>query len=144
MAVALRKHLPPTNALVVFEAAGRHMNFTRAAKELDVTQSAVSRQIQLLEEFLGFSVFQRQSRGLSLTAVAAELEMRHANRMASAKAAESAATARAMAAHRNDFEYAVQQAAEYVELQLTTRDAGARVALRDYLTMLDRSWRTKS
>jgi LysR family glycine cleavage system transcriptional activator len=67
MAVALRKHLPPTNALVVFEAAGRHMNFTRAAKELDVTQSAVSRQIQLLEEFLGFSVFQRQSRGLSLT-----------------------------------------------------------------------------
>ena len=67
MAVALRKHLPPTNALVVFEAAGRHMNFTRAARELDVTQSAVSRQIQLLEEFLGFAVFQRQSRGLSLT-----------------------------------------------------------------------------
>lgn len=67
MATALRKHMPPTNALVVFEAAGRHMNFTRAAKELDVTQSAVSRQIQLLEEFLGLSVFQRQSRGLMLT-----------------------------------------------------------------------------
>jgi LysR family glycine cleavage system transcriptional activator len=67
MAIALRKNLPPTNALVVFEAAGRHMNFTRAAKELDVTQSAVSRQIQLLEVFLGVAVFQRQSRGLSLT-----------------------------------------------------------------------------
>jgi LysR family transcriptional regulator, glycine cleavage system transcriptional activator len=67
MAIAMRKHLPPTNALVVFEAAGRHMNFTRAAKELDVTQSAVSRQIQLLEEFFGIPVFQRQSRGLSLT-----------------------------------------------------------------------------
>ena len=66
MAIAMRKHLPPTNALVVFEAAGRHMNFTRAAKELEVTQSAVSRQIQLLEEFFGLPVFQRQSRGLSL------------------------------------------------------------------------------
>ena len=67
MAIALRKNLPPSNALLVFEAAGRHMNFTRAASELDVTQSAVSRQIQLLEDFLGFPVFQRQSRGLSLT-----------------------------------------------------------------------------
>jgi LysR family glycine cleavage system transcriptional activator len=67
MAIALRKNLPPSNALLVFEAAGRHMNFTRAATELEVTQSAVSRQIQLLEEFLGFPVFQRQSRGLMLT-----------------------------------------------------------------------------
>jgi len=67
MAIALSKNLPPSNALVVFEAAGRHMNFTRAARELEVTQSAVSRQIQLLEDFLGLSLFQRQSRGLSLT-----------------------------------------------------------------------------
>lgn len=43
------------------------MNFTRAARELDVTQSAVSRQIQLLEEFFGMPMFQRQSRGLTLT-----------------------------------------------------------------------------
>ena len=48
MAVALRRTLPPTNSLVVFEAAARHMNFTRAAEELSVTQSAVSRQVQLL------------------------------------------------------------------------------------------------
>ncbi|MGB7203910.1 MAG: LysR family transcriptional regulator, partial [Anderseniella sp.] len=48
MAIALRKNLPPSTALLVFEAAGRHMNFTLAASELDVTQSAVSRQIQLL------------------------------------------------------------------------------------------------
>ncbi len=67
MAVALRKTLPPTNSLVVFEAAARHMNFTRAASELSVTQSAVSRQIQLLEEHLGTALFQRQSRGLQLT-----------------------------------------------------------------------------
>ncbi len=50
MPVVLRRSLPPTNSLVVFEAAARHMNFTRAAEELAVTQSAVSRQIQLLEE----------------------------------------------------------------------------------------------
>jgi LysR family glycine cleavage system transcriptional activator len=67
MAVALRRSLPPTNSLVVFEAAARHMNFTRAAEELAVTQSAVSRQIQLLEEHLGLPLFQRQARGLSLT-----------------------------------------------------------------------------
>ena len=67
MAIALRNTLPPTNSLVVFEAAARHRNFTRAAKELSVTQSAVSRQIQLLEEHLGTSLFQRRSRGLELT-----------------------------------------------------------------------------
>ncbi len=67
MAIALHKTLPPTNSLVVFEAAARHMNFTRAALELEVTQSAVSRQIQLLEDHLGIALFQRQSRGLVLT-----------------------------------------------------------------------------
>ncbi|MFO1090074.1 MAG: transcriptional regulator GcvA [Hyphomicrobiales bacterium] len=67
MAVALRRVLPPTNSLVVFEAAARHRNFTRAAEELSVTQSAVSRQIQLLEDFLGTPVFQRHARGLELT-----------------------------------------------------------------------------
>ncbi len=67
MAVALRRVLPPTTSLVVFEAAARHRNFTRAAEELSVTQSAVSRQIQLLEDFLGSPVFQRHARGLELT-----------------------------------------------------------------------------
>ena len=67
MAIALRNTLPPTNSLVVFEAAARHRNFTRAAEELQVTQSAVSRQIQLLEEHLGTTMFQRRSRGLELT-----------------------------------------------------------------------------
>ena len=67
MVIALRKTLPPTNSLVVFEAAARHMNFTRAARELEVTQSAVSRQIQLLEDHLGIALFKRQARGLVLT-----------------------------------------------------------------------------
>jgi LysR family glycine cleavage system transcriptional activator len=63
----LRRKLPPVNSLVVFEAAGRHLNFTRASEELALTQSAVSRQIQLLEEHLGATLFQRQGRGLVLT-----------------------------------------------------------------------------
>ena len=45
----LRQRLPPVTGLVVFEAAARHLNFTRAAAELKVTQAAVSRQVQGLE-----------------------------------------------------------------------------------------------
>ena len=63
----LRAKLPPANSLVVFEAAARHLNFTRAAQELNVTQAAVSRQIQILEDFLGTSLFQRLPRALRLT-----------------------------------------------------------------------------
>lgn len=63
----LRRKLPPANSLVVFEAAGRLLNFTRAGEELALTQSAVSRQIQLLEEHLGTALFQRQGRNLHLT-----------------------------------------------------------------------------
>lgn len=62
-----RAKLPPVNSLVAFEAAARHLNFTHAAKELRVTQAAVSRQVSILEDHLGFSVFNRLSRGLALT-----------------------------------------------------------------------------
>ena len=65
--VGLRAKLPPANSLVVFEAAARHLNFTRAAQELNVTQAAVSRQIQILEDHLGTQLFQRQPRALKLT-----------------------------------------------------------------------------
>jgi LysR family glycine cleavage system transcriptional activator len=65
--VSLRRRLPPANSLVVFEAAARHLNFTRAAKELGVTQAAVSRQMQLLEDHLGTAMFQRTPRHLKLT-----------------------------------------------------------------------------
>ena len=63
----LRAKLPPANSLVVFEAAARHLNFTRAAQELNVTQAAVSRQIQILEDHLGTRMFQRLPRALRLT-----------------------------------------------------------------------------
>lgn len=59
-------HLP-LNALRAFEASARHLNFTRAAKELNVTQGAVSRQIALLEDQLQVTLFRRLYRRLSLT-----------------------------------------------------------------------------
>lgn len=61
------KRLPPLNALRAFEAAARHLSFTRAAEELFVTQAAVSHQIKGLEEFLGMKLFLRKNRTLLLT-----------------------------------------------------------------------------
>jgi LysR family transcriptional regulator, glycine cleavage system transcriptional activator len=59
--------LPPLQSLVAFEAVMRHSSFTRAANELHLTQSAVSRQVAQLERFLGKKLFFRQRRSLSLT-----------------------------------------------------------------------------
>lgn len=59
--------LPPLNAIRAFEAAGRHLSFTRAATELDVTHGAVSRQIARLEARLGTKLFVRTAGGLVLT-----------------------------------------------------------------------------
>lgn len=55
----MSNHLPPLNALRVFEAAARHRSFVRAAKELHVTPAAVSQQIKFLEDYLGVTLFQR-------------------------------------------------------------------------------------
>jgi len=57
----------PLNALRAFEAAARHLNVTRAALELRVTQAAVSHHIKTLEDQLGTSLFRRLPRGLALT-----------------------------------------------------------------------------
>ena len=62
-----RRRLPPLNALRAFEAAARHMNFSRAADELSVTPGAVSQQIQNLEEYIGSPLFKRTPKGLLLT-----------------------------------------------------------------------------
>jgi len=62
-----RRGLPPLNALRAFEAAARHMNFSRAADELSVTPGAVSQQIQNLEEYIGAPLFKRTPKGLLLT-----------------------------------------------------------------------------
>ncbi|WP_193371439.1 transcriptional regulator GcvA [Pelagibius marinus] len=58
---------PPLPALRTFEVAARHLSFTKAAAELHVTQGAVSQQIKQLEASLGFALFHRGARGLTLT-----------------------------------------------------------------------------
>ena len=59
--------LPSLNGLRAFEAAARHLSFTNAASELNVTQTAISHQIRRLEEELGMRLFVRQNRALALT-----------------------------------------------------------------------------
>lgn len=59
--------MPPLNALRVFDAAARHLSFTKAAEELYVTQAAISHQIKGLENFLGMKLFRRRNRSLLLT-----------------------------------------------------------------------------
>ncbi|MGB3167670.1 MAG: LysR family transcriptional regulator [Alteraurantiacibacter sp.] len=61
-----RTHLP-LNALRVFDAAARHLSFTRAADELAVTPAAVGQQIRALEDVLGVVLFRRTPQGLELT-----------------------------------------------------------------------------
>jgi LysR family glycine cleavage system transcriptional activator len=63
----LSRRLPPLTALLAFEAAARHENFTHAADELGRTQSAVSRQIAALEDALGAALFHRDRRAVRLT-----------------------------------------------------------------------------
>ncbi|MET1028239.1 MAG: LysR substrate-binding domain-containing protein [Dongiaceae bacterium] len=65
---AIAQHLPPLNAVRAFEAAARHQSFARAAAELHVSAGAVSRQVKLLEEALGESLFRRDARAVQLTA----------------------------------------------------------------------------
>lgn len=63
----MSRRLPPLNSLKAFEAAARHLSFTKAADELFVTQAAVSHQIKALEEFLSMKLFLRKNRSLLLT-----------------------------------------------------------------------------
>jgi len=60
-------HLPSTKTLQAFLATAEHLNFTKAAHALNLTQGAISRQILSLEELLGVKLFFRHARGLSLT-----------------------------------------------------------------------------
>ncbi|MGQ7858905.1 LysR substrate-binding domain-containing protein [Pseudomonas sp. 32A] len=70
------KRLPPLPALHTFWVTAQCCNFTRAAEQLHITQGAVSRQIAGLESHLGYALFQRQARGLSLTEEGREWSLR--------------------------------------------------------------------
>lgn len=63
----MRRKIPATHTLLCFEAAARHQSYTRAAQELALTQSAVSRQVAALEDYLGQALFQRTRHGVVLT-----------------------------------------------------------------------------
>ena len=63
----MSRDLPPLNALRAFEAAARLSSVSQAAEQLNVTHGAVSRQLKVLEEHLGVSLFVKQGRGLKLT-----------------------------------------------------------------------------
>src|SRR5262245_54064307 len=61
------RRLPSLDTLRAFESAARHLNFTKAANELHVTQSALSQRIGALESELGFPLFLRRGRQIELT-----------------------------------------------------------------------------
>ncbi|AEF56009.1 LysR substrate-binding domain-containing protein [Marinomonas posidonica] len=67
----MRRYIPSSTALKCFEASVRHLSFTKAAEELHLTQSAVSRQIRNLEEFLSRDLFIRLNKRLVLTGTGA-------------------------------------------------------------------------
>lgn len=68
----MRPYLPSLQSLLAFEAASRHLSFTRAAQELELTQTAISHQIKSLEDRLGTKLFLRRRNVLVLTPVARE------------------------------------------------------------------------
>lgn len=63
----MARTLPPLTALRAFEAAARHLSFTKAAAELSVTPAAISHQVKTLEDWLELPLFHRQTRALQLT-----------------------------------------------------------------------------
>lgn len=68
----MRPYIPSLQSLLAFEAASRHLSFTRAAQELGLTQTAISHQIKTLEDRLGIKLFSRRRNVLTLTPAARE------------------------------------------------------------------------
>jgi len=77
----MRRKIPPLQTLLCFDAAARHESYTRAAQELSLTQSAVSRQVGALEAFLGVALFRRTRHGVALTASGAAYARQIAHRL---------------------------------------------------------------
>lgn len=78
----MRRKIPSLQALLCFDAAARHESYTRAADELVLTQSAVSRQVKLLEDFLGLKLFRRTRHGAALTPAGVDYARQVAQRLA--------------------------------------------------------------
>ena len=133
--------LPSLDTLKVFEAAARHLSFTRAAGELAVTQSAVSRQIKTLEEALGVSLFARYNRRLELSEAGERL-----HRSAGRALADLAAGIAEITGARSQV-VTVTTALSFASLWLVPRLAGfrrlhpgidVRIAANDAIVSLER------
>jgi LysR family glycine cleavage system transcriptional activator len=88
----MRRRLPPLNALPSFEAAARHLSFSRAAAELGVTHGAVSRAVRHLEDHLGVQLMIRATRSVRLTPIGASFAAEIRNVLEHLAAATVAAT----------------------------------------------------
>lgn len=77
----MRRKIPSLHALACFDAAARHESYTRAAQELSLTQSAVSRQVAALEAYVGHALFRRTRHGVALTERGADYAQRIAPRL---------------------------------------------------------------
>jgi len=88
----MRHRLPPLNALPSFEAAARHLSFSRAADELHVTHSAISRAVRNLEDHLGVQLMVRATRSVRLTPIGASFAAEIRDVLEHLAAATSAAT----------------------------------------------------
>jgi DNA-binding transcriptional LysR family regulator len=115
--------LPPLDLVRGFEAAARHLSFTLAGAELFVTQSAVSRQVQALETFLGVKLFERRHKALALTPAG----QAYAQAAAAALAQLRAATQRARDSARAHV-LTVTSTVSFASLWLVPRLAGFRAA----------------
>src|SRR3954447_4505982 len=91
----MRRRLPPLNALPSFEAAARHLSFSRAADELGVTHGAVSRAVSNLEQHLGVQLMIRATRSIRLTPTGAALAGEIRDALEHLAAATAAATGQA-------------------------------------------------
>lgn len=69
----MKRKLPSMTSLLAFEASAVHLSFTKAGEQLGMTQSAVSKQVQMLEDFLGKRVFDRKGRAIALTVFGEQL-----------------------------------------------------------------------
>jgi LysR family glycine cleavage system transcriptional activator len=87
------RRLPPLTALPAFEAAARHLNFSKAARELHVTHGAVSRAIRNIEDKLGVQLFDRGTRSVRLTQAGAAYASEISEALDQIAAATIAATA---------------------------------------------------
>ena len=111
--------LPSLNGLRAFEAAARHLSFTQAASELNVTQTAISHQIRRLEEELGIRLFVRQNRALALTPEARDYLPRRPRRVQ-----------RPPARHRPAAAQGRRQGADRLHAGLAGRQMAAAAAVR--------------